>query len=94
MSQISKDGAEKLQVVRNALNSIYSKLEAWLVTSMNGGLYLLILSTTSKTWFIVFPLAGGIISKLINVFSDLFKCSIIFISMFFPKWWFKCFINL
>ena len=28
MSQISKDGAEKLQVVRNALNSIYSKLES------------------------------------------------------------------
>ena len=28
MSQISKDGAEKLQVVRNALNSMYSKLES------------------------------------------------------------------
>ena len=28
MSQISKEGAEKLQVVRNALNSIYSKLES------------------------------------------------------------------
>ena len=28
MSQISKDGAEKLQVVRNALSSMYSKLES------------------------------------------------------------------
>ena len=28
MSQISKDGAEKLQVVRNALNTMYSKLES------------------------------------------------------------------
>ena len=28
MSQISKDGAEKLQVVRNALSSLYSKLES------------------------------------------------------------------
>ena len=28
MSKISNDGAEKLQVVRNALNSIYSKLES------------------------------------------------------------------
>ena len=28
MSQISKDGAEKLQVVRNALNSIYNKLDS------------------------------------------------------------------
>ena len=28
MSQISKDGAEKLQVVRNALDSMYSKLES------------------------------------------------------------------
>jgi len=28
MSQISKDGADKLQVVRNALDSMYSKLES------------------------------------------------------------------